>query len=140
VDIQTNIVDSLPTDPKIAEAYLLGYSRFFAKPNAIFRLLLQHDSLVVKEEIEKFGRVSINQPRVQFLQPSQSDAINPVAISFLTGSTPDMASSPALSHALKKIFNIKVLGMKWNSINIKNAPKNSSWRDRQALTIEADSK
>jgi len=140
VDIHTNIVDSLPTDPKIAEAYLLGYSRLFAKPNAIFRLLLQHDSLVVKEEIEEFGRVSINQPRVQFLQPSQSDAINPLVLGLLTGSTPEMASSSALSYALKKIFNIKALGMKWNSVNIKNAPKNSSWRDRQALTIKADAK
>jgi len=133
-------VDFLPTDPKITEAYLLGYSRFFAKPNAIFRLLLQHDSSVVKEEVEEFGRVSINQPRVHFLQPSQSDAINPLVLGFLAGSTPEMASSSALSYALKKIFNIKVLGMKWNSVNIKKAPKNSSWRDRQALTIEADAK
>jgi len=138
VDIHTNILDSLPTDPKIAEAFLLGYSRFFAKPNTIFCLLLQHDSSVIKEEIEEFGRVSINQPRVQFLQPSQSDAIQPTILGFLTGSTPEMASSHTLGDALKKIFNIKVLGMKWNSVNIKNAPKNSSWRDRQALTIEAD--
>ena len=34
----SNIQDDLPTDPKITEAFLFGYSRFFAKPNGIFRL------------------------------------------------------------------------------------------------------
>jgi len=60
------------------------------------------------------------------------------SLGFLTGSTPEMASSPVFGEVLKKTFNLKVLGTKWNSINIKNAPKNSSWRDRQALQIEVD--
>ena len=134
----SNIQDDLPTDPKIAEAFLFGYSRFFAKPNGIFRLLLQHNASIAKEDIAEFGRANINQPKVQFLNPSQSDALQPTILGFLTGSTSDMASSQVFGKVLRKTFNLKVLGMKWNSINIKNAPKNSSWRDRQALQIEVD--
>jgi rRNA maturation protein Nop10 len=102
---------SLPTDPKLAESFLFGYSRFFAKPSGIFRVLFQHDSPIAREEIEEFAKLNINQPRIQFLQPAQSDAIQPTILGFLTGSTPDMASSPAVEAVLKKTFNIKVLGM-----------------------------
>jgi len=110
---------SLPTDPKLAESFLFGYSRFFAKPSGIFRVLFQHDSPVAREEIEEFAKLNINQPRLQFLKPAQSDAIQPTILGFLTGSTPDMASSPAVEVVLKKTFNIKVLGMSWKTINIK---------------------
>jgi hypothetical protein len=134
----SNFKASLPTDPKIAEAFLFGYSRFFAKQNGIFRLLLQHDASIAREDIAEFGRANINQPKVQFLNPSQSNALQPTILGFLTGSTSEMAASPVFGEVLRKTFNLKVLGMKWNSINIKNAPKNSSWRDRQALQIEVD--
>ena len=40
----SNIKGSLPTNPKLAETFLFGYSRFFAKPNGIFCLLLQQKS------------------------------------------------------------------------------------------------
>jgi len=64
----SNCKGSLPTDPKLAETFLFGFSRFFAKQNGIFRLLLQHDSYIAKEDIAEFGRANINQPRVQFLR------------------------------------------------------------------------
>jgi len=80
----SNIKGSLPTNPKLAETFLFGYSRFFAKPNGIFHLLLQHDSSIAKEDIAEFGRANINQPRVQFLNPSQSDTIQPTTLGFLT--------------------------------------------------------
>jgi hypothetical protein len=129
---------SLPTDPKLAESFLFGYSRFFAKPSGIFRVLFQHDSPIAREEIEEFAKLNINQPRIQFLQPAQSDAIQPTILGFLTGSTPDMASSPAVEAVLKKTFNIKVLGMQWKTINIKNPPASADWRVRQALQLEVD--
>ena len=129
---------SLPLDPKLAESFLFGYSRFFAKPSGMFRVLFQHDSPVAREEIEEFAKLNINQPRIQFLQPAQSDAIQPTILGFLTGSTPDMASSPAVAAVLKKTFNITVLGMVWKTINIKNPPASADWRVRQAIQLEVD--
>ena len=129
---------SLPLDPKLAESFLLGYSRFFAKPSGIFRVLFQHDTPVAREEIEEFAKQNINQPRIQFLQPAQSDAIQPTILGFLTGSTQDMASSPAVEAVLKKTFGIDVLGMQWKTINIKAPPASADWRVRQALQLEVD--
>jgi len=65
----SNIKDSLPTDPKLTEAFLFGYSRFFAKPNGIFRLLLQHDSFIAKEDITEFGRANITSLESSFSIP-----------------------------------------------------------------------
>jgi hypothetical protein len=129
---------SLPLDPKLAESFLFGYSRFFAKPSGIFRVLFQHDTPVAREEIEQFAKLNINQPRIQFLQPAQSDAIQPTILGFLTGSTQDMASSPAVEAVLKKTFEVNVLGMQWKTINIKTPPASADWRVRQALQIEVD--
>jgi hypothetical protein len=74
----------------------------------------------------------------QFLQVAQSDAMQPTIIGFLTGSTEEMATSTAYAAVLKHLFNIKTLGLKWATINIKNPPKNQSWKDRKAAQIEID--
>jgi len=59
-------------------------------------------------------------------------------LGFLTGSTEDMATSDAFLAIFKKIFDIDNVGLKWSTVNIKNAPKNQSWRDRSAAQIEVD--
>jgi len=135
MDIHTNIKDSLPTDPKLAEPFLREYSRFFATPSStyFYNTTLQSQ----KKKLQSLADLASINPEFSFYSLRNLTQSSWRFLAFLTGSTPEMASSPDFCEALKKTFNLKALGMKWNSVNIKNAPKNSSWRDCQALQIIA---
>jgi len=73
----SNCKGSLPTDPKLAETFLFGFSRFFAKQNGIFRLLLQHDSSIAKEDFAEFGRAKLISPEYSFSIPHNLTLSNP---------------------------------------------------------------
>ena len=131
-----NTVKQIPVEVDKAEEYIQNFSRYSKATKGYFRLQVIHDEDTPKEAILETGR-SFNVTKQQSLYAASSQALVPVMIGLLTGSTEAMVDSPDLLELIKKKSKIKEIGFAWRYMQ--SGKKGKYDNDQKAIYIETES-
>ena len=131
-----NISTQIPKEVEKAEEFIQNFSRFSKKNKGYFRIQLIHDEALDEETILETGK-SFNVAQQQSIYKAPSQAILPVTIGLLSGTTETMTESLDLMELLKITSKVQVIGLSWRYIQTGQKGKYNN--DQKAIYVETES-
>ena len=131
-----NTSTQIPMEVEKAEQYIQNFSRYSKSNKGYFRIQLIHDEETSEDIILEVGK-TFNIPQQQSFYRTPSQAITPVTIGLIAGSTEAMIESPDLLEILKLKTKDMEIGFSWRFIQTGKRGKYDN--DQKAIYIETES-
>ena len=128
--------DHIPKSVEKAEEYIYNFSRFSKSQKGYYRVSILHDVEEAPQENILAQAKQFNIKKQQYISLADSQAINPVTIGLLVGTTEEMNSSPDLLALFTKESSVESIGIVWKYIQTGVRGKYDN--NQKALYIETE--